>query len=86
MPAPILALDKVSKRFGAIVIAEGVDLQLAEGEALGIKAGGEGGTTAAPAVMVSAILDALAELGVHDIAMPATPFTVWTAIQKAKAQ
>jgi carbon-monoxide dehydrogenase large subunit len=53
---------------------------------LGIKAGGEGGTTAAPAVMVSAILDALAELGVRDIAMPATPFTVWTAIQKAKAQ
>jgi carbon-monoxide dehydrogenase large subunit len=53
---------------------------------LGIKAGGEGGTTAAPAVMVSAILDALAELGVRDIMMPATPFTVWTAIQKAKAQ
>jgi branched-chain amino acid transport system ATP-binding protein len=36
MAAPILALDKVSKRFGAIVIAEAVDLQLAEGEALGI--------------------------------------------------
>jgi carbon-monoxide dehydrogenase large subunit len=53
---------------------------------LGIKAGGEGGTTAAPAVMVSAILDALAELGVRDITMPATPYTVWTAIQKAKAQ
>ena len=53
---------------------------------LGIKAGGEGGTTAAPAVMVSAILDALGKLGVRDIAMPATPYTVWTAIQKAKAQ
>jgi carbon-monoxide dehydrogenase large subunit len=53
---------------------------------LGIKAGGEGGTTAAPAVMVSAILDALSELGVRDITMPATPYTVWTAIQKAKAQ
>jgi branched-chain amino acid transport system ATP-binding protein len=36
MAAPILALDKISKRFGAIVIAEAVDLQLAEGEALGI--------------------------------------------------
>ena len=34
--SPILALDKISKRFGAILIAEGVDLQLAEGEALGI--------------------------------------------------
>jgi carbon-monoxide dehydrogenase large subunit len=53
---------------------------------LGIKAGGEGGTTAAPAVMVSAILDALGELGVRDITMPATPFSVWTAIRKAKAQ
>jgi branched-chain amino acid transport system ATP-binding protein len=36
IPSPLLALDKISKRFGAIVIAEGVDLQLAEGEALGI--------------------------------------------------
>jgi carbon-monoxide dehydrogenase large subunit len=53
---------------------------------LGIKAGGEGGTTAAPAVVVSAILDALGELGVRDITMPATPYTVWTAIRKAKAQ
>ena len=52
---------------------------------LGIKAGGEGGTTAAPAVVVSAILDALGELGVHDIAMPATPFAIWTAIERAKA-
>ena len=53
---------------------------------LGIKAGGEGGTTAAPAVVVSAILDALGELGVRDIAMPATPYAIWTAIRKAKAQ
>jgi carbon-monoxide dehydrogenase large subunit len=53
---------------------------------LGIKAGGEGGTTAAPAVMVSAILDALGELGVRDITMPATPYAIWMAIRKAKAQ
>jgi branched-chain amino acid transport system ATP-binding protein len=33
---PILALDKISKRFGAIVIANGIDLALADGEALGI--------------------------------------------------
>jgi carbon-monoxide dehydrogenase large subunit len=51
---------------------------------LGIKAGGEGGTTAAPAVVVSAITDALRELGVHDIAMPATPYAVWKAIKAAK--
>ena len=33
---PLLALDKISKRFDAIVIADGLDLALAEGEALGI--------------------------------------------------
>jgi carbon-monoxide dehydrogenase large subunit len=53
---------------------------------LGIKAGGEGGTTAAPAVMISAILDALRDLGVRDIAMPATPFRVWQAIQAARGK
>ena len=51
---------------------------------LGIKAGGEGGTTAAPAVMISAVLDALRREGVHDIAMPATPFKIWQALQAAK--
>ena len=53
---------------------------------LGIKAGGEGGTTAAPAVVVSAILDALGELGVRDIAMPATPYAIWTAIERAEGR
>jgi carbon-monoxide dehydrogenase large subunit len=52
---------------------------------LGIKAGGEGGTTAAPAVMISAILDALHDVGVRDLQMPATPFAVWQAIEAAKA-
>ena len=33
---PILALEKIRKRFGAIVIADGLDLALADGEALGI--------------------------------------------------
>jgi len=51
---------------------------------LGIKAGGEGGTTAAPAVVISGILDALRPLGVREIAMPATPFAIWSAIQKVK--
>jgi branched-chain amino acid transport system ATP-binding protein len=35
MPA-ILALEKISKRFGAVVVAQHIDLALAEGEALGI--------------------------------------------------
>ena len=51
---------------------------------LGIKAGGEGGTTPALSVMVNAVVDALAEFGVADITMPLTPLTVWEAIQNAK--
>ena len=50
---------------------------------LGIKAGGEGGTTPALAAIVNAILDATWDLGVRDIEMPATPHKVWTAIQQA---
>jgi branched-chain amino acid transport system ATP-binding protein len=33
---PILAFEKISKRFGAVVVANAVDFALAEGEALGI--------------------------------------------------
>jgi aerobic carbon-monoxide dehydrogenase large subunit len=51
---------------------------------LGIKAGGEGGTTAAPAVIVSAIVDALAAYGVEDIKMPVTPYRIWQAIHDRK--
>ncbi|HXW23439.1 MAG TPA: xanthine dehydrogenase family protein molybdopterin-binding subunit [Xanthobacteraceae bacterium] len=53
---------------------------------LGIKAGGEGGTTPTLAVVVSAIVDALKGYGVRDIKMPATPFAVWQAIADAKAR
>jgi branched-chain amino acid transport system ATP-binding protein len=34
--APVLALQSISKRFGAVVVADQVDLALREGEALGI--------------------------------------------------
>jgi len=48
---------------------------------LGLRGGGEGGTTPALACVVNAICDALAELGVEHIEMPATPERVWRAIQ-----
>jgi len=51
---------------------------------LGIKAGGEGGTTPALATVVHAVLDALRPLGVRDLAMPVTPCSVWRAIQEAR--
>jgi hypothetical protein len=40
---------------------------------LGVRSGGEGGTTPALAAVINAIVDALAELGVSHIEMPATP-------------
>ena len=33
---PILAFNKVSKRFGAVIVAQAIDLTVADGEALGI--------------------------------------------------
>ena len=53
---------------------------------LGIKAGGEGGTTGAPAAVVSAIVDALSVYGIRNISMPATPYNIWKTIQDAKAK
>jgi aerobic carbon-monoxide dehydrogenase large subunit len=50
----------------------------------GIKAGGEGGTTPSLAAIVSAILDALAPLGVRDVPLPATSSAIWEAIEAAK--
>ena len=51
---------------------------------LGIRAGGEGGTTPALAAVANAIVDALAELGVTHIELPATPERVWRAIREAR--
>ncbi len=51
---------------------------------LGAKGCGEAGAIAAPAAIVSAVLDALAPLGVTDIDMPLTPEAVWRAIDKAR--
>jgi carbon-monoxide dehydrogenase large subunit len=51
---------------------------------LGIRPGGEGGCTPALGATMNAIVDALAELGVTHIEMPATPERVWRAIQDAQ--
>jgi carbon-monoxide dehydrogenase large subunit len=47
---------------------------------LGIKGCGEAGAIAAPAAVINAITDAL---GTENVAMPATPPTVWAALQKS---
>jgi len=51
---------------------------------LGAKGAGEAGTVGAMPVVMNAIMDALAPLGVKDVAMPATAQNVWRAIQQAK--
>jgi carbon-monoxide dehydrogenase large subunit len=51
---------------------------------LGIKAGGEGGTTPALATVVNAVVDALSEFGVKDIQMPVTPANVWRAMNSGR--
>jgi len=53
---------------------------------LGVRGGGEGGTTGALGAVVNAVVDALAEFGVTHVEMPVTPERVWRAIQSAKAQ
>ena len=52
---------------------------------LGIRPGGEGGTTPALALVINAIVNALSEYGVSHIDMPATPERVWRAIEAGKA-
>src|SRR5215813_9085324 len=51
----ILALDKISKRFGAIVIADALDLALTEGEALGIIGPNGAGKTTLFGIMTGTI-------------------------------
>lgn len=55
----------------------------AKSHPLGIRPGGEGGTTPALATTINAIVDALSEFGVRHIEMPATPARIWQAIQTA---
>ncbi|MGH7315192.1 MAG: xanthine dehydrogenase family protein molybdopterin-binding subunit, partial [Candidatus Rokuibacteriota bacterium] len=50
---------------------------------LGLRGGGEGGTTPALGAAVNAIVDALADLGVEHLEMPVTPERVWRAIRAA---
>jgi carbon-monoxide dehydrogenase large subunit len=53
---------------------------------LGIKAGGEGGTTPALSTLVSAVVDALKPYGVKHIDMPVTPLAIFKAINKSKSK
>jgi carbon-monoxide dehydrogenase large subunit len=53
---------------------------------LGLKGAGEAGAIGAPPAVINAVVDALAELGIDAIDMPATPHSVWRAIRQAGAK
>lgn len=57
---------------------------MAPNNMLGVKGGGEGGTTAAPPALINAIIHALADYGVRHMDMPATPEKIWRAIQQGQ--
>jgi carbon-monoxide dehydrogenase large subunit len=52
---------------------------------LGVKGIGEAGTIVSTPTVVNAVVDALAPFGITDIAMPAHPERVWSAIQAARS-
>jgi carbon-monoxide dehydrogenase large subunit len=57
---------------------------LAPGNPLGVRGGGEGGTTPALAVVVNAVVDALSDYGVTHLEMPLTAERVWRAVRDGK--
>ena len=50
---------------------------------LGVKGCGEAGAIAAPAATINAVVDALWDMGVRSVPMPATASNVWQSIQSA---
>ena len=51
---------------------------------LGVKGAGEAGAVGAAPAVINALLDAVKDLGIRHIDMPATPERVWRAIRAAK--
>jgi carbon-monoxide dehydrogenase large subunit len=56
----------------------------APGNPLGVRAGGEGGTTPALGVVANAVVDALAGFGVTHVELPITAERVWRAMRNGK--
>ena len=62
----------------------GNEVTLCTHNSLGVKGCGEVGAIGSPPAVINAVVDALSELGVDDISMPATSEKVWNAINQAK--
>ena len=53
---------------------------------LGMKGAGEAGAIGAPPAVINAVVDALADLGVRHVDMPATPERLWRLIAERSAR
>jgi carbon-monoxide dehydrogenase large subunit len=53
--------------------------------ALGTKGCGEAGAIGSPPAVINAVLDAVRDMGVTELDMPATPARVWDAVRHATA-
>ncbi len=62
----------------------GTHATLCAHNSLGVKGCGEVGAIGSPPAVINAVVDALWDLGVKDMSMPATPEKVWQAIQNAQ--
>ncbi len=58
---------------------------LCKHNALGVKGCGEAGAIGSPPAVINAVVNALDDLNISDMAMPATPERVWQAIRSASA-
>jgi len=75
-------MDYVLPRAGDLpFFATGISEVPSTSHPLGFRGGGEGGITPALGVIVNAIVDALADLGIRHIEMPVTPERVWRAMR-----
>jgi carbon-monoxide dehydrogenase large subunit len=52
--------------------------------ALGVKGCGEAGSVGSPAAVINALIDALADLGVRRVDMPATPQRLWELMHQGR--
>ena len=52
---------------------------------LGVKGGSEAGNVGAPPAILNAIIDALSDWGIDDIALPATPQRIWRLIGEQRS-
>ena len=68
--------------YPATIVTDYVEIPTASNP-LGVKGGSESGNAGGPGAIYNAILDALAPLGVADIAIPATPERIWQAVRAA---